>query len=281
MKIIFILISIIFSMALNASISKVFNTKTKKFESFEEFKLNAANYQYIVLGEFHNDLVIQKAEAQIINEVGSTFYNSKSVMWEFLNYTDFKLTQDLYNKYLLGQISVEDLIAKTAGNQNITYTEILKASKNINANLFGLNLPREIKQKIIKEGIDSVDPKYIPANHYLGGANYLERFIDSMGGHVPAEKVAPYYLAQCLTDSVMANQIIENKKDLNFIVAGSFHTDFYDGTVEKLNKLTNESVLTTKIVNESKLDTSEINYFLEGDAKYGAFADYLIFSSEN
>lgn len=281
MKSILLAICLVINFNLSAKIINVFNTKTKAYETFQIFKMKAKDSKFIVLGEFHNDPSIQNAEGQIIEEVGQlSSTKSAAVMWEFLNFTEQDLIKDLFSKYKSNIVTAEEVITNTAGAQNLEYTAVIKAAKSLNAELVGLNLPRDLKQKVMKGGLTAIDSSLIPASHYLGGANYLERFEETMGGHVPPEKVQAYYLAQCLTDSVMAHHSLINQKEINFLVAGSFHTDYFDGTVEKLKKLTSDSVLSVKIVNSDKMDQEELNYYLNGDEKFGVFADYIIVTSE-
>jgi len=271
-------ISFLISFDLSAKIVGVYNTTAKGEQSYESFLKSIANSKYIVLGEFHYDLPIQQAEGQLIEDVSALVPGlSKNVMWEFLNVTDQKVIDGLFGEVMAGKLTAEDFILKTLGDQNAPYASVINAARETKAGLVALNLPREQKQKVIKEGIQSIDPKLVPASHYLSGKNYYDRFVDSMGGHVPAEKIQSYYVAQCLVDSVMSDTAVAKKADLNFLVAGSFHTDFFDGTVEKIKKLDSSKLSSVKIVNLDSLSEEEKAAFENGDETYGTFADYIVF----
>lgn len=275
-----LLLSLLFSHSLHAEITQIFDTKTNSAISSKDFLSKTQNAGFVVLGEFHNTPSIQEAEAQIITDVSNSRSNktSTAVMWEFLNYTDQTQTSSEFEKFNQGLITSQEFLTNTAGKQNLEYAPVIEATKKTNATLIGLNLPRDLKQKVIAAGIGAIDPSYIPASHYVGGDQYLERFKVAMGEHIPSSKLPNYFLAQCLTDSVMANEAFKNEKDLNFIVAGSFHTDYFDATVVRLKKLTNLSAVTVKIIDTKTATADEIKDYISGDKTYGTYADFIIFS---
>ncbi len=267
-------------MNIKADIVEIFSTKSKNSITFNELVHSTINTKFFILGEYHNDPLIQSAEKEIIETISIHHpTRSKALMWEFLDHTDQSITANQFQLLKAGSISSLEFISNTAGKQNSEYAVIFEAMKNFSdLEVFGVNLPRSLKQKVMKDGINSIDPKYIPDVHYVGGPLYLERFELSMGGHVPQDKLAKYFLAQCLTDSVMANEVYENQKDLNFLIAGSFHTDFFDATIARLNKLTSNEVTSFKIVNKKDLNPEDITELKSGHANYGHYADYIIFT---
>lgn len=275
-----IAILLLCSLSAQAEIQKVFETKSGSFIPYETFLSRISANSIIVLGEFHNNVPIQQAEAQIVHDTVkfTRSENHFQLMWEFLNFTEQKAIEGEFKKFAEGLISVQDFIARTAGEQNSTYAPMIEVTANLQGTLFGLNLPRALKQKVIKEGIQSIDPDLVPAGHYVGGDHYLERFIEVSGDHMPAEKIPAYFLAQCLTDSVMAFHTLKNHHKLSFVVAGSFHTDFYDGTVARLAKWSDEKVGTLKIVDEAALTEEDVTELMNGHAKFGHVADYIVFT---
>lgn len=270
----------LFSFNANAEIRKVFETKSKSFISYEEFLGHLSQNSIIVLGEFHNNTPIQQAEAQIVHDT-VRFTNSENrfqLMWEFLNFTDQSATDSEFKNFIKGKITALEFLTRTAGEQNATYAPMIEVTAQLKGTIVGLNLPRSLKQKVIKEGIQSINPDLIPAGHYVGGDHYLERFIEVSRDHMPAEKVPAYFLAQCLTDSVMAFHTLKNHDQLSFVVAGSFHTDFSDGTVARLTKWSDKKIGTLKIVDESALTEEEMTELKNGHARYGRVADYIVFT---
>ena len=279
MKKILIIILALTSAISHSKVVEIYKTSDKSTLNLEELIQEIpASGQYI-LGEFHNTKEIQEAQAQLIHDkiIYESAQSGFSVFWEFLNYTDQKNTELNWKLFQTDKITSNQFITNTAGAQNLSYSPIFEATKTLNGDIQGINLPRVMKQKIIKEGIQSIDPKYIPGNHYVGGAEYRERFEIAMGGHAPQDVIEKYFLVQCLTDSVMAEQIaVNNHHTMNFVIAGSFHTDFYDATVIRLKKLLNYDIITFKFVTKNTLSAEELESFKTGDKKYGAYADYII-----
>jgi len=262
-----------------AKIDQVFDTKNQQYITYNELISNLIEDGIIVLGEFHNDALIQQAQAQIIQTKTQQSANEKNVtlFWEFLDLDDQAKINLNFTFFMNGEITAEDFIKNTAGNTNLTYAPIFDSLKLVGGKIMGANLPRTIKQQVITSGIGSIDPKYVPYHHYNGDENYRELFVQAMGGHVPASQLEAYFTAQCLTDSFMADTITRNfTTRLNFLVAGSFHTDFYNGTVARIRKLTNRDIQTLKVVNLTQLNSQTIQEYKVGHQKYGPYADYII-----
>lgn len=270
------------SLNLFAADVRVFNTQTASYMKYDEFIKELPVQGHIVIGEFHNNQDIQDFQAKIIRDKVSleNLAAKFAVHWEFLNYTEQKKVDDEFFKLFNGEINELEFITNTAGKQNLSYAPIAKVVSDLNGEFYGINLPREIKKQVMDNGIGSVDQKYIPSHHYVGGALYKERFTKVMGGHASPDMIKKYFLGQCLTDSVMADQIAKNEHlFLNFTIAGSFHTDFFDGTVVRLKSLTTEPVTTLKVVSEANSTLSDINYYLSSTAEYGYHSDYIIITN--
>jgi uncharacterized iron-regulated protein len=277
---ILIYLCIFLSNTVYAKITQVFDIGNRAELSIDSFIKALPRQGHIVLGEFHNTPSIQEAQAELINSkvIFESLSSDFSIHWEFLNHTDSMAIKKISSN--LNSRSVDPtkaLLALTTAS-NLVYLPLFKVLQDKQGEIFGINLPRNIKQKVIKEGIGSIDPQLVPNHHYVGNESYNERFITAMGNHAPADVIEKYFTAQCLTDSVMADQIYkhENLSSLNFTIAGSFHTDFYDGTVVRLMSLTNMPVVTLKIINTNSHTPEEITEFKNTQSKYGPVADYLI-----
>lgn len=265
-----------------SKITDVYKTSSAEYITFDKFISIIPATGHIVMGEFHNDPLIQNAQSEIIEKkvLFEKLPGDFSVMWEFLNYTEQEKIQTEFRNLETNLISAKEFIIATAGKQNLTYAPIFSATANLGGKIAGINLPRSLKQAVVKGGIEAISPEYVPTNHYAGGEAYLSRFVAAMGGHVPEEKIQRYFLAQCLTDSVMAHQInLNHTSPLNFVIAGSFHTDFYDGTVVRLKNIYN-NVVTLKIINKNNLSQEGLNEIISGDPTYGVFADYIIVTDD-
>jgi uncharacterized iron-regulated protein len=268
------LLAFLFTFSSCAGITKIYSTKTNTYIDYNQLQNELPDSGHIVLGEFHNFSQIQNAQAKIIKdkmELSNT-YDSTQIMWEFINHTDQENINKTYSQFLSRSIDSDKFTTLIAGDQNIKYSPIIELTKLTNRAPIGLNLPRSIKKKVMDEGIGSIDPELVPEHHYVGGENYLSRFRTAMGGHANEDLIQKYFLAQCLTDSVMSDIANKNHIGLSFIVAGSFHTDFFDGTVSRLINLTSETVTTLKITTKELFEES----FLLEDPTFGYYADYIV-----
>ena len=253
MKLISILFLLVFSFC---STAMIFDTNTQSEISFEELELRIPNTAHIVMGEFHDDLIIQIGQKDIIENILSIRNIEFSLSWEFLDYPEQSMIEQ--NVMSFKNKSVSDIDFMKVFYPNGQYTNYLAPISTITrfeGSLIGINAPRVWKRMITKDGLENLDPKYLPPNMELGTANYEERFYAALGGsgHSPSSALVRYYEAQCYTDSVMAYQTEMNSKDLNFIMVGSFHSDYGDGMVEQLKKITNREVINIKVVNKNNL----------------------------
>lgn len=272
MKLFIFFLSLIFASC--ANITSIYNTQTSSYLSYNEFIEELKDTGFIIMGEFHNNKSIQQAQAKIIRDKVKEITPPKEIqiMWEFLNFTDQSKINKAFYQLPKNTLNLKDFTSEIAGKNNLNYTPIIAVAKELNRPPVAINLPREIKQKVMKEGINSVDQKYVPINHYLGGTNYRERFSRAMINHASESEIEKYFLAQSLTDSVMADIASKKEADLNFVIAGSFHTDFYDGMISKLKEVTPRPITTLKLTSEELMKPE----FISGDKEYGPYADYVI-----
>ncbi len=263
----------------------LFNTKTKEFSDYTSALSQLPSQMHLVLGEYHYSETIQKAQSEMIKNVVSI--NDKAgkftVGWEFLDYTNQEKIKNAFLEYKNDELSDDNFLRALFGENsnpadNATYLHIMKETKNLNGDFIGLNLPRSLKKLITTNGLEALDPQYVPANFELGGANYYERFAETMGGHVTEAQMKNYYAAQCITDSVMAEQLQkESLYDLTFTIVGSFHTDYNDGYVAQLKRTADLPIVTVKFIDTTELTQEEIDSFKIDDPLYGPIADFIFF----
>ncbi|HLE10638.1 MAG: hypothetical protein A2504_12805 [Bdellovibrionales bacterium RIFOXYD12_FULL_39_22] len=262
----------------------LFDTKTKMFTDYPTTLANLPSQMHLVLGEYHYSDVIQKAQAEVIATVVAqrNAVGNFTVGWEFLDYTNQNIIQNAFSQYKNNELDdnafLKIIFPDSKPEDNASYLRIMQETKKQDGDFIGLNLPRALKKIVTTSGIEALDPQYIPANFELGGENYYTRFADTMRGHVTEEQLKRYYDAQCLTDSVMAEQIVATTNfDLNFTVVGAFHTDYNDGYVTQLRRLSSLPIVTIKFVDSAELTAEDIEYFKSDDPQYGPVADYVFF----
>lgn len=273
-----LILSILLSISASAKITQIFDTKLNTYIAKEMLIEQLPDIGFIIIGEFHNEPSIQNAQAELIDlkVKQSDLVGNFKLMWEFLNFTEQESITTKFQNYTDGLISAKQFVTATAGKLNLSYTPLFEVTKKLGGSVVALNLPRKFKTKVVKEGIGSIDPSLVPATHTLGGPALYERFKKSMIAHVPAELIPKYFVAQTLTDSVMAHHAVINHEQLSFVIAGSFHTDFFDATTVKIKRLTSQPITLLKIVSTKMVGPEEITKYLLGDVKYGKYARYIV-----
>jgi uncharacterized iron-regulated protein len=259
--------------------TQIFDFKNRKYETLDSLTLKLPDNAHYVLGEYHYTDKVQQAQADFIGFMVKTHKNEYAfdVYWEFLNYKDQNEIENKFSLFIDNKITIEQFLSHFNQARGTSYYPILDITKNLNGNFYGVNATRKIKQKIIKNGLGSLNQNDIPPNMSMGSDLYLERFRVAMGGHVDEDQLKAYYIAQCYTDSVMSYYINQfSQHQLSFLVVGSFHSDYGLGTVTALKKLRWKKVISLKFVVKSTLSQTELNELLTPSAKLGQIADYLV-----
>ena len=263
---------------------KILNVRTKQNIPRSELLTDLSLSNIIVLGEKHYTKEVQVEEGKIISDVVAFTNNENdfSLFWEFLNASSQNETQSLFKQVMAHEVSVADFLIKTQGSAKaVIYSPMIEATANLGGQIFGGNLSRDEKAPVVTGGLAALDPKLLPPNFKLGGANYLERFTEVMSGHATPEQIINYFAAQSLVDDSIAYHFYQDSAtSLNFLVIGAFHSMYSDGVVERLKARNN----TSKIVNIEIIDCSdytnrEIEDLLMGD-KYGDRSDFVVFVNE-
>lgn len=281
----FLLPILLFSSMANAANwdGRIFNVKTNTEITNQEYVQDLSQYSVIVLGEKHYTPAVQLAQANTIKNV--VFASGKrgtfTTGWEFLNVTAQAQTDTLFSQVRSKEITAEKFLDITQDhNPSPSYAPIINVTADLGGQLLGLNLSRTEKDPVTKNGIQALDPKLLPPNFDYGTKGYYERFVEVMeeGGHATPDQIKNYYASQCLVDDTIAYHILKDSRNpLNFIIAGSFHTDFYDGAVNRINVRSPGILMTTvKIVDASDFEEKDLMEELRSD-QYGSVADYVYF----
>ncbi|OFZ22919.1 MAG: hypothetical protein A2X94_14915 [Bdellovibrionales bacterium GWB1_55_8] len=251
--------------------------------TFEQLTSALSTAEIVVLGEKHYTPALQAAQGEIIKAVvrEQRREGNFTTAWEFLNASSQEETKHLFSLVVSGKITAVQFLEMTQGADSSSYAPVIEATKELGGDFIGVNLSRQEKSPVSRGGIGAADPKLIPPGFAYGSPGYHERFVDIMSAHVPPEKMQNYYDAQCLTDDVMAYQLIQSStKPLRFLVVGSFHSDYFDGTVGRITaRAPGQRTVTIRLIDASDYTQAELQ---EGfrDPKYGALADYLYFVNE-
>ncbi len=260
---------------------KIFRVADQTEVTYEDFVQDLGSYRYVIMGENHITPEVQNAEAKTMNDV-INLKNEKFIFaWEFLAYNQQSQVDKLWESFVAGKLTGEEFIKSTLGNRaNNTYIPVLKTVAEKNGKLIGINLTREEKAPVTKGGIDAADPNLVPQGYEAGGADYYTRFREVMGDHTNPDRVSNYFDAQCLTDDVMANELAKISAAKVFVIAGHFHTDYFDGFVKRANvRIPNENKIVIRILDASEFKEEELMDQLV-HPKYGHVSDYVYFVKE-
>ena len=262
---------------------KIIEVKNNQSLSLPELAQKISNSDQVILGEKHNTPSIQLAQASVMEAVlDQSPQKDFTTAWEFLNYTTQEQTKDAFEQFTSGKISVADFLTMTQGNSKyMSYAPIIELTKKRGGKILGVNLPRKDKDPVVAGGIQSANPGTIPPAFEMGGKNYFERFTAAMEGHATPEQIQNYFAAQCLTDDVMAFHLLKDSNSpLKFLVVGSFHSEYDDGTVARLLKRAPElKIANLRFIDASDYSESELKS-IATDPKYGDLADYIYFVNE-
>lgn len=256
--------------------------------SIKELTTALGKTRTIILGEKHNAPAVQLAQSLIIENVVKAGRKEGLFItaWEFLNYTDQEKINAAYARFVSGELDALGFLIETQGkSSNSSYIPVLETTKALQGRMVGVNLSREAKEPVVKGGINALDPKYLPPDFAVGSAGYHQRFVEIMSDHTPPKTIENYYAAQCLTDDVMAYTLQPYvDTPLLFLITGSFHADYYDGVVNRLNiRLLDKSMAIIRFIDASDYDEKELKETFSQilhDKTYGNIADYVYFVNE-
>lgn len=250
---------------------QIWDARTKtQISSLSEVLENAS---LVVSGETHYDPATVAVHAQIARLLGE----GTVIGWEFLNIVDQPTIAPILSRLQAGELSVESALGELFPGQEgpVEYAELLKVVAEGKASLIPTNLTRAQKQPVTKNGIEAVDPALLPPNFAMGSDLYFQRFQEAMGPHPLPSPIENYFASQCLTDDVMAYALLEAEGSKHLLVTGSFHGDFKEGVVARLQaRAANQDVVYIKIAHRSEMGSQDIGSALN-DPKYGMIADVL------
>jgi uncharacterized iron-regulated protein len=262
---------------------KIISVKDGQEIHLNDLALELVHARNVILGEKHNTPSIQLAQSKVINAVNELVPSERfTTAWEFLNYTDQATIHSTFERFSNGQITAEDFLTLTQGSAKYaSYAPILEITKRFHGTLIGVNLSRLDKEPVVQGGLSQAKPGTVPAQFEMGGAQYFERFRITMEGHATESQLQNYFEAQCLTDDVIADQLLKQLDSVRrFLVVGSFHSDYFDGVVAHLQKRApDQTISVVRFVDASDYTKEELQS-LAFDPKYGPIADVVYFVNE-
>ena len=270
---------------------RVYDTRRASFTDFEMMAADLARADVVLIGEQHDDSNSHRLELAVLEALArrQVAVTLSLEMFE----RDVQPSVDAYSS----GSSVEDDFLKVSRpwpRYATDYRPLVEFARSRHWPIVAANVPRRIAADVAKTGKPAIDALTAP-DRSLAAADvqcphdtYFDRFAEQMGsgsGHQAGSASAVdttterYYWAQCIKDETMAESIasafakLGGKPGVIVHVTGSFHSDYGDGTGERVRRrLTGRRVAIVSMLPVENLDTVAP---APGDLKR---ADYLVYT---
>jgi uncharacterized iron-regulated protein len=267
---------------------RVYDTRRAAFSDLEMMTADLARADVILIGEQHDDPNTHRLELAILEGLArrNVAVTLSLEMFE-------RDVQGSVDTYLSGS-SAEDEFLKNSRpwpHYATDYRPLVEFARARRWPVVAANVPRRIAADVAKGGkpaVDSLnasDRSFAAADLECPHDAYFDRFAEQMGGHQSSSGSSAdttterYYLAQCVKDETMAESIasafakLEGRSGVVVHVTGSFHSDYGEGTGERVRRrLAGRRVTTVSIVPVENLDSIAPQ---SGDLKR---AEYLVYT---
>lgn len=246
---------------------RVYDAKHKRYADLEQMAAEAASSDVIFFGEQHDDGNAHRLERSLLEAV------SRRRSDVILSLEMFERdVQGLLDDYLAGKID-EPTFLKTARpwpNYNVDYRPLVEFAKAKGWRVIAANVPRPIASAVSKQGLAAAigalpdsSRRWAATDFGCPKDDYFERFGQSMGGHGPStpEGMFRFYEAQCVKDETMAESIVRARSaggsPLVIHMNGAFHSDYRDGTAERVARRGVKKITVLSAIPVPNLDTIE------------------------
>lgn len=224
--------------------------------SFNKLMEQAAEADYVLVGEGHNSICDHKAQFEVIEGL-SRGHNKVAIGLEMV--TAGK--QDILNRFNLGQIPVSE-IAKELDWENgwrydfNMFKPIFELAEKRRLTVAGLNFPFRLVKEVRKKGLDGLSPEdraMLPQDVIPPASEQEEGLKEVLAMHQGRDASDPkqierFFLVQSLWDTGMAEKAVELRRRSGHpvvIFAGGGHVEHGWGIPRRLKKLDPEAKVMT------------------------------------
>ena len=195
-----------------------------------------AGLDVVFLGEQHDNRVGHELELRL-TELLLERRGKLAISLEMFE-RDGQLALD---RYLEGDLDERAFLHEARPWRNYwrDYRPALQLARREGLPVIAGNVPRPLAARVAREGLDAVYPAvYMPFDVRPDPGPYRERFEQAMGGHGGSGRMDNWYAAQVVKDEAMAEAIAAQlEREPGMLVVhwtGYFHSDYHQGTVERL-----------------------------------------------
>lgn len=230
---------------------RVIEGTTGRRNDFEALAEAAARADVVFFGEQHDDSNSHRMELALLEAV-TRRRTDVVVSLEMIE----RDVQPVLDRYLTGEISEAEFLrdSRPWPNYIADYRPLVEYAKAHKWKVIAANVPRPMASLVAARGLDSLIRLRDSTRKWAAGelscepaGRYFDRFVFAMGGHGSPGSDAEqrnrrYYQAQCVKDETMAESIVAARgtavgsAPLVIHYNGAFHSDYGDGTVERVRR---------------------------------------------
>lgn len=269
---------------------RVYDTRRATFGDFEMMEADLARADVVLIGEQHDDANTHRLELAVLEGLAR-------------RHVAVTLSLEMFERDVQG--SVDTYVSGSAGEDDFLkssrpwpryatdYRPLVEFARRQHWPVIAANVPRRIAADVAKGGkpvvdsLTSADRSLAAADLQCPHDDYFDRFAEQMGGHQSGSAPTTssdstterYYWAQCIKDETMAESIAaafakqEGRPGVVVHVTGSFHSDYGEGTGERVRRrLAGRRVATVSMMPIENLDT------IVPDPDDLKRADYLVYT---
>jgi uncharacterized iron-regulated protein len=270
---------------------RVYDTRRQGFTDFESMLADIARADVVFVGEQHDDPNTHRLEAAMLDGLRRRRVTLALSLEMFE-----RDTQGGLDTYLSGGIAEDEFLkaSRPWPRYATDYRMLVEMAKANGWPMIAANVPRRYASSVAKTGLTALDTlspterSWVAADLRCPRDAYFDRFAATMSGHAGSgsPKVAPeeqqqmterYYFSQCVKDETMAEAIASGfdqyNRKLVVHVNGAFHSDFGQGTAERVRRrLSGRRVAVISVLPVKDLDV------LAPAGEDLARADYLVYT---
>ncbi len=266
---------------------RVYDTRRATFTDFEMMTADLARADVVLIGEQHDDPNTHRLELAVLEGLArrNVAITLSLEMFE-------RDVQASVNTYMSGSSAEDEFLKQSRPwpRYATDYRPLVEFARAQRWPVVAANVPRRIAADVAKVGKPALE-SLNPSDRSLAAADlqcphdaYFDRFAGQMGGHQSSASSVDttterYYWAQCIKDETMAESIasaftkLEGRPGVVVHVTGSFHSDYGDGTGERVRRrLAGRRVATVSMMPVENLDVIAPE---KDDIKR---ADYLVYT---
>ncbi len=263
---------------------RVYHVASGAFSDLESLALAASKVDAVFLGEQHDDPGTHAMQRAILESVARR-RNDVMLSLEMFE-RDVQLSMDAYVRDVISEDSML-AVSRPWPRYDTDYRPLVEFARVKGWSIVAANVPRPIAAAVARGGLDTLtafDPRLYGREISCPDDRYRTNFFGAMGGHpsgadsAEAERrMQRYYLSQCVKDETMAESIVIARNAtggsrLVVHVNGSFHSDYGDGTAERVRRrLPDAKTLVVTAVPVADLDDLD-------PAKDRGRADWIIYT---